>query len=80
MPSQANQPLPDGYLLQNYRIANVLSCGGFSIVYLAYDENDQPVHRVRFFREYSANLQRSHARPATMTALVPPKAKELDSA
>lgn len=43
MPQQANQPLPDGYQLQNYRIANVLSCGGFSIVYLAYDENDQPV-------------------------------------
>jgi serine/threonine protein kinase len=43
MPQQANQPLPTGYLLQNYRIASVLSCGGFSIVYLAYDENDQPV-------------------------------------
>jgi len=43
MPSQANQPLPDGYQLQNYRISGVLSCGGFSIVYLAYDENDLPV-------------------------------------
>jgi serine/threonine protein kinase len=35
--------LPDGYQLQNYSILNVLSCGGFSIVYLAHDENDQPV-------------------------------------
>jgi serine/threonine protein kinase len=43
MPQQANQPLPNGYQLQNYRISGVLSCGGFSIVYLAYDENDQPV-------------------------------------
>lgn len=43
MPSQANQPLPDGYQLLNYRISSVLSCGGFSIVYLAYDESDQPV-------------------------------------
>jgi serine/threonine protein kinase len=43
MPQQANQPLPTGYQLHNYRIASVLSCGGFSIVYLAYDENDQPV-------------------------------------
>ncbi len=43
MPQQANQPLPNGYQLQTYRIASVLSCGGFSIVYLAYDENDQPV-------------------------------------
>ena len=43
MPSQSNQPLPEGYQLQNYRVASVLSSGGFSIVYLAYDEHDQPV-------------------------------------
>jgi serine/threonine protein kinase len=43
MASQANVPLPDGYQLQNYRITKVLSCGGFSIVYLAHDETDQPV-------------------------------------
>jgi serine/threonine protein kinase len=43
MANQANVPLPDGYELQNYRITKVLSCGGFSIVYLAHDETDQPV-------------------------------------
>src|SRR5258705_395103 len=43
MPQQVNQPLPDGYQLENYRIASVLSCGGFSIVYLAYDETDLAV-------------------------------------
>jgi len=43
MPTQANQPLPDGYQLQNYRIRKVLSCGGFSFVYLADDENEVPV-------------------------------------
>ena len=43
MPTQANKPLPEGYQLESYRIASVLSSGGFSIVYLAYDENDQPV-------------------------------------
>lgn len=43
MAQQVNQPLPGGYQLGNYRIASVLSSGGFSIVYLAYDENDQPV-------------------------------------
>ncbi len=43
MPTQANQPLGDGYQLRNYRILKVLSCGGFSIVYLAHDENDVPV-------------------------------------
>ncbi len=43
MPSQANIPLPDGYQLQNYRVTKVLSAGGFSLVYLAEDENAQPV-------------------------------------
>ena len=43
MPTQANQPLADGYQLHNYRIRKVLACGGFSIVYLAEDENDVPV-------------------------------------
>ena len=43
MAVQTNQPLKDGYQLQNYRIRKVLSCGGFSIVYLADDENDVPV-------------------------------------
>ena len=43
MPSQANQPLAEGYQLLNYRIQGVLSCGGFSIVYRATDERDQPV-------------------------------------
>jgi len=43
MAIQSNQPLPDGYQLEKYRIRRVLSCGGFSIVYLAYDENEMPV-------------------------------------
>ena len=43
MPSQSNVPLPEGYQLQNYRITKVLSAGGFSLVYLAEDENAQPV-------------------------------------
>lgn len=28
MPTQANQPLPDGQLLQKYRISKVLACAG----------------------------------------------------
>ena len=43
MASQVNQALPKGHQLQNYRIARQLSGGGFSLVYLAYDEQDQPV-------------------------------------
>ena len=42
MPSQVNQPLPSGYVLNGYRIDKPLSSGGFSIVYLAYDENQTP--------------------------------------
>ena len=43
MPAQANQPLPAGTPLQNYRILRVLAAGGFSFVYLAHDANEQPV-------------------------------------
>jgi serine/threonine protein kinase len=43
MASQQNQPLPEGYALNNYRIEKLLSSGGFSIVYLACDENETPV-------------------------------------
>jgi serine/threonine protein kinase len=43
MPSQANTPLPEDSILQNYRIVRVLAVGGFSFVYLAHDLNDAPV-------------------------------------
>jgi len=43
MSNQTNQPLPEGHQLENYRISSVLASGGFSIVYLATDEHDQPV-------------------------------------
>lgn len=38
MTQQANQPLPPGFQLDAYRIEHQLSLGGFSIVYLATDE------------------------------------------
>lgn len=37
------QPLPPGYRLGGYRIDKQLSQGGFSIVYLAYDQQGGPV-------------------------------------
>jgi serine/threonine protein kinase len=43
MASQANPPLQNGTQLDNYRILQVLATGGFSIVYLAHDENEAPV-------------------------------------
>lgn len=42
MPPLVNQALPGGTMLENYRIARQISYGGFSIVYLAYDEHAQP--------------------------------------
>jgi serine/threonine protein kinase len=43
MSSQANQPLPEGFQLENYRILKLIASGGFSFVYLAHDENEAPV-------------------------------------
>ena len=42
-PQQTNNPLPQGFKLDRYRIERQLSLGGFSIVYLAYDEDNTPV-------------------------------------
>lgn len=42
-PAQANQPLPSGFQLEQYRIERQISLGGFSIVYLAYDAQEAPV-------------------------------------
>ena len=39
----SNAALPRGYQLLNYTIIKKLSAGGFSIVYLAHDENDKQV-------------------------------------
>src|SRR4051812_24059637 len=43
MASQANQALPIGTRVGNYRIVSTLASGGFSTVYLAHDEKDATV-------------------------------------
>ena len=43
MPAQSNSALPENTILENYRIARPIASGGFSIVYLAYDEYGSPV-------------------------------------
>ena len=51
MPAQANGPLPPGFQLEQYRIEQQLSLGGFSIVYLATDTDGNPV----VIKEYLPN-------------------------
>lgn len=43
MAQQANQPLPNGFQLEEYTIDRQLSLGGFSIVYLATDPDNNQV-------------------------------------
>ena len=43
MASQANQPLQEGAIVENYRIMRLIAAGGFSFVYLAQDDNESPV-------------------------------------
>jgi serine/threonine protein kinase len=44
MAAQNNAPLPEGLLkLAGYRIVKKIAAGGFSIVYLAHDEEGNPV-------------------------------------
>ena len=68
MPTQANQPLADGYQLQNYRVHKVLSSGGFSIVYLAHDENDVPVAIKEYLPASLALRNQGDALPAIAVA------------
>ena len=43
MTAQTNAPLPDGLEISGYRIVKKIASGGFSIVYLAYDEDGNAV-------------------------------------
>ncbi len=43
MATQPNQALPNGYRLNEYTVVRKIGGGGFSIVYLARDDTNQPV-------------------------------------
>ncbi len=43
MAAQNNAPLPDGLEIAGYHIVKKIACGGFSIVYLAYDAEGNAV-------------------------------------
>src|SRR6185503_11973301 len=68
MPSQANQPLPAGTKLQNYRILRVLAAGGFSFVYLAHDANEQPVAIKEYLPQALALRANGSAQPQVAEA------------
>jgi hypothetical protein len=63
MAQQANEPLPPGYQLEHYRIERQLSLGGFSIVYLAYDESGQPVAIKEYLPNSLAIRKQGHVLP-----------------
>ncbi len=42
-PPQTSIPLPQGHVIDGYRFERQISLGGFSIVYLAYDPQGEPV-------------------------------------
>jgi serine/threonine protein kinase len=64
MASQANQPLPEGFRLDEYRILRVLASGGFSFVYLAHDANEAPVAIKEFLPASLALRSAGQATPA----------------
>src|SRR5438094_2041362 len=67
MPSQANQALPEGTRLENYRIVRTLASGGFSIVYLAHDEKDTPV----VIKEYLPSTLALRSEPGAPPKIAP---------
>jgi serine/threonine protein kinase len=71
MASQANQALPPGTRLENYRIVRTLASGGFSFVYLAHDDKDAPV----VIKEYLPSTLAVRSDPGR-----PPKVAEADLA
>jgi serine/threonine protein kinase len=63
---QKSAPLPVGTLLSNYRIVKKLASGGFSFVYLAVDEQGEPVA----IKEYLPSSLARRA-PGELIPLVP---------
>ena len=70
MATQNNSPLPDGHELSGYRIVKKIASGGFSIVYLAYDEDGNAV-AIKEYLPSALALRKegeliSHVSPANM--------------
>src|SRR5919108_3332296 len=67
MASQANQALPAGSRLENYRIVRTLASGGFSFVYLAHDANEVPVV-IKEYLPSALAVRTEPGQPPTVTA------------
>ena len=67
MAQQANHPLPNGHPLEEYTIVRQLSLGGFSIVYLASDADDNRVA----IKEYLPNSLALRAEGETRPQITP---------
>jgi serine/threonine protein kinase len=64
MPQQANAPLPEDFILENYRIGKQLSSGGFSLVYLGYDEYGDEVAIKEYLPASLAMRKEGQVKPA----------------
>ncbi|MGV3655922.1 MAG: serine/threonine protein kinase [Noviherbaspirillum sp.] len=68
MAAQNNAPLPDGLDVGGYRIVKKIASGGFSIVYLAYDEDGNAV-AIKEYLPSSLALRQ----PGELTPQIPPE-------
>lgn len=71
MAAQNNAPLPDGLEIAGYRIVKKIASGGFSIVYLAYDEDGNAVAIKEYLPSSLALRQSGELAPAISTDNLP---------
>jgi eukaryotic-like serine/threonine-protein kinase len=71
MASQNNAPLPDGLEIAGYRIVKKIASGGFSIVYLAYDEDGNAVAIKEYLPSSLALRQPGELMPAISAENLP---------
>jgi hypothetical protein len=71
MASQNNAPLPDGLEIAGYRIVKKIASGGFSIVYLAYDEDGNAVAIKEYLPSSLALRQPGELTPAISAENLP---------
>jgi len=71
MAAQNNAPLPDGLEIAGYRIVKKIASGGFSIVYLAYDEDGNAVAIKEYLPSSLALRQPGELMPAISAENLP---------